>query len=131
MGEPCFAVLLLDVDGFKDINDQLGHQAGDAVLSVLSEAMQTALREDDQLYRLGGDEFATFLVVTDLGEARAIAERLRRAARDATQTTVSIGVAVATDPVQRLELVGRADAAMYVAKRAGGDAIRVAGDPTA
>jgi diguanylate cyclase (GGDEF)-like protein len=123
VGEHAFAVLVLDLDGFKAVNDRCGHQAGDALLSSVSVAFQAALRAGDALYRLGGDEFATFLVVRDLAEARSIAERLRRAAREATGTTVSIGVAWTTDPAQRSELVGRADAAMYVAKRAGGDAV--------
>ncbi len=122
-GEHVFAVFVLDLDGFKAVNDERGHQAGDALLARLSVVLQDALRGEDQLYRLGGDEFATFLVVEDIAEAWAVAERLRRAAREATGTTVSVGVALTTDPAQRSELVSRADAAMYVAKRGGGDAI--------
>jgi diguanylate cyclase (GGDEF)-like protein len=129
VGEHGFAVLLLDLDGFKAVNDERGHQAGDRLLSEVSVALQDALRGEDQLYRLGGDEFATFLVVTDIAEAAAIAERLRRAASVVTGTTVSIGVAMTTDPAQRLDLVSRADAAMYVAKRGGGDAVSVHGAP--
>jgi diguanylate cyclase (GGDEF)-like protein len=125
VGEHGFAVLLLDLDGFKAVNDERGHQAGDRLLSEVSVALQDALRGEDQLYRLGGDEFATFLVVSDIAEAAAIAERLRRAAGVVTGTTVSIGVAMTTDPAQRLDLVSRADAAMYVAKRGGGDAVSV------
>ncbi|OLB66052.1 MAG: hypothetical protein AUI10_04070 [Actinobacteria bacterium 13_2_20CM_2_72_6] len=121
------AVLFLDLDGFKQVNDTLGHDAGDEVLRVTAKRLQAALRRGDVVARLGGDEFVVVAEgAGDFPEAvRALAGRLIKAVGepiliDGVPATVlgSIGVAIAdgagTDPV---ELLRAADAAMYTAKR--------------
>jgi Amt family ammonium transporter len=122
------AVLFLDVDNFKQVNDSLGHSAGDRVLTGLAERLRTMLRPMDTISRYGGDEFT--LLFEDLGSEREvvlIAERISQAAalpialeRGQATVTVSIGVAMVRDPGLVPEAVLReADAAMYRAKRAG------------
>ena len=121
------ALLAIDVDEFKSINDTYGHQAGDRVLVDLARALETALRQGDELYRIGGDEFVAVVDVYRTDEAMAIAERLAGAARR-TGRTVSIGVAV-QGPGELSELtLRRADSALYNVKREGRDGVRLA-DP--
>ncbi len=122
------AVLFLDVDNFKQINDTLGHAAGDSVLSGLAARLRGMLRPMDTLARFGGDEFT--LLFEELASDREvvlIAERISRAAAlpmpfadGETSVTVSIGVATVADPTTPPEAVIReADAAMYRAKELG------------
>jgi diguanylate cyclase (GGDEF)-like protein len=122
------AVLFLDLDNFKHVNDSLGHAAGDQVLTGLADRLRTMLRPMDTLCRYGGDEFT--LLFEDLGSEREvvlIAERISQAAalpvpvdRGQTTVTVSIGVAMVRDPDIAPDAVLReADAAMYRAKRSG------------
>lgn len=119
------AVLLLDVDGFKAVNDHEGHLTGDRVLRELAANLADALREGDRLYRIGGDEFATVLAVSGADQAMHLGERLRQAAA-ATGRTVSVGVAVGRTDEPDGALLGRADAALYEVKRAGRDGVRLA-----
>ncbi|AGL17101.1 GGDEF domain-containing protein [Actinoplanes sp. N902-109] len=122
-------VLLIDLNGFKQINDTLGHQAGDAVLTAAAEAVRRCLRGDDLAGRLGGDEFAVVLPgVPGEREAVAVARRITAALAEpvlvdgsALQTSASIGVAVVTGPgtCTADEALHRADVAMYAAKRRG------------
>jgi diguanylate cyclase (GGDEF)-like protein len=122
------AVLFLDVDKFKEINDSLGHAAGDRVLSVLADRLGAMLRPMDTVARFGGDEF-TFLFeeLASEREIVLIAERISRVASAPIQlddgeasVTVSIGIAMVTDPNVPPETVIReADAAMYRAKELG------------
>ena len=122
------AVLFLDVDNFKQINDSLGHAAGDRVLSGLADRLQSMLRPMDTVARFGGDEF-TFLFeeLTSEREVILIAERIGRAVRlpihleeADTTVTVSIGISIVTDPTMPAETVIReADSAMYRAKQLG------------
>ena len=125
------ALLAIDVDAFKSINDTYGHQVGDQVLIDLARALQSALRDTDDLFRIGGDEFVAVLEVRGVDEAAAVAERLCAAAR-ATGWTISVGVAVQTDTEPAEEALRRADSALYEAKRAGRDQVRLAApaDPT-
>jgi diguanylate cyclase (GGDEF)-like protein len=136
-------VLFLDVDRFKQINDSLGHAAGDRVLISLAERLRTVLRPMDTVARFGGDEF-TFLFEDLSGpeEALAIADRVQQAASGpivlggAPQTLdVSIGVATASDPQMTPDgLIRAADKAMYQAKGAGGGGRELSGtseDPPA
>ncbi|MDY0021202.1 GGDEF domain-containing protein [Arenimonas caeni] len=131
------AVLLMDMDQFKQVNDSLGHAAGDAVLRHLAERARRVLRGEDVLGRLGGDEFVAMLPSTDAAGARVVAERLRDALREAhalyrgeeVPVDLSIGVAEA-GPDESLEaLMQRADHAMYGAKRAGGNRVGLAPAP--
>jgi diguanylate cyclase (GGDEF)-like protein len=122
------AVLFLDVDNFKQVNDSLGHAAGDRLLSGLADRLQSMLRPMDTVARFGGDEF-TFLFeeLTTEREVILIAERIGRAVRlpihleeGDTTVTVSIGISVVTDPTIPAEAVIReADSAMYRAKQLG------------
>lgn len=119
------AVLFCDLDGFKNLNDTLGHRAGDQMLISVSERLRAVMRPQDTVARLGGDEFV--LICTDLpspGQARVIGERIREAMRQPFRiddreygVTVSVGIATTTDPKTRAEdLLRRADLAMYRAK---------------
>ncbi|WP_051221390.1 EAL domain-containing protein [Conexibacter woesei] len=124
------ALLVLDLDGFKYVNDTLGHPVGDELIARLSATLRTELRESDVIARLGGDEFGVILPEATEAEAGAVAEKLLRAvARDgvvADQTrqarvTASIGLAPfsGADRLSAEELLVEADIAMYDAKEAG------------
>jgi diguanylate cyclase (GGDEF)-like protein len=121
-----YALLLLDLDHFKRINDSHGHQAGDRTLVKVAQAMQDGLRPDDRVGRYGGEEFVTLLPASDLATAGRMAERLRArvealpADAQTPACTVSIGVAlVRTGDASCDAVVGRADKALYQAKAAG------------
>ncbi|MCI4063186.1 diguanylate cyclase [Micromonospora sp. R77] len=119
------ALLAIDVDGFKTVNDTYGHQAGDRVLVGLARALEGALRQGDELYRVGGDEFVAVIEVSRPDEAVRIAERLTEAARH-TGRTISIGVAL-PQPGESPELtLRRADQALYAVKRQGRDGVHLA-----
>ncbi len=127
------AVLLVDVDHFKAVNDTLGHQAGDKVLVAIAERLQSGMRLEDVLGRWGGEEFLLLLPHTSLEQAAVLAERLRRALGAepvtiegvAVPITVSIGGAAAEAPGEH-DLVQLADTALYDAKNAGRDCVRLA-----
>jgi diguanylate cyclase (GGDEF)-like protein len=128
------SAFMVDIDRFKDINDQSGHAAGDAVLKHVARHGQEVLRCTDLFCRHGGDEFVALLPDTDLLTAAAIAERLRLAVAadgpglppDLPPVTVSIGVASVADGLHDIDaLIARADAALYHAKRAGRNRTRV------
>lgn len=119
------ALLAIDVDGFKTVNDTYGHQAGDRLLIGLARALESALRHGDELYRIGGDEFVAVIEVNRPEEAVRIAERLTEAARQ-TGRTISVGVALPR-PGESAELtLRRADQALYMVKRQGRDGVRLA-----
>jgi diguanylate cyclase (GGDEF)-like protein len=129
---PSTAVVLVDVDGFKRLNDTFGHQHGDHVLRALARALSGALRRGDTLYRIGGDEFAGLLVVADPAEALEAGRRLRAAVADADLgVTVSIGVAVPREGEPDAAVLGRADRALYRVKAAGRDGVALADDEPA
>jgi diguanylate cyclase (GGDEF)-like protein/PAS domain S-box-containing protein len=122
------AVLYVDLDEFKGVNDRLGHAAGDSVLTEASRRMSACIRENDMLARLGGDEFAVLCPgVHDTDEAVAVAKRLLaafdepiRVQGEDVRVGASIGIAVAPTSVLRSEsLLERADEAMYRAKTSG------------
>ena len=124
----CFSVALLDVDHFKQINDQHGHQAGDEVLCTLAKDIETKLRTIDSFGRYGGEEFLVILAQTPLEGAMIKAERIREQIEnlrwpgmDASfKVTASIGVSEFHFGEDRVEdLVARADAALYKAKARG------------
>jgi diguanylate cyclase (GGDEF)-like protein/PAS domain S-box-containing protein len=127
------ALLLMDVDHFKEVNDALGHNAGDTVLATVAQRMASVVRLEDLLARLGGDEFA---VVMELGSdegsdvVRMLAERIREAVAvplllDGTEIrpSVSIGVHVTDVPMAWDELMANADISLYDAKAAGRDTV--------
>jgi diguanylate cyclase (GGDEF)-like protein len=126
---PSTAVVLVDLDGFKGLNDTFGHQHGDHVLRGVAAALNGALRRGDTLFRIGGDEFAALLLVSDPGEALEAGSRLREAVNAADLgVTVSIGVAVPMEGEVDAALLARADRALYRAKDAGRDGVAVAGE---
>jgi diguanylate cyclase (GGDEF)-like protein len=119
------AVLMMDLDGFKQVNDLEGHEAGDRILASMARAIAGGLREGDFVARLGGDEFAALLPRTNLEEAESLAERLRANVQDAgssASVTSSFGVAMLEDDVRRALL--RADVALYEAKNSGRNMVR-------
>ncbi|MEQ4304980.1 diguanylate cyclase [Plantactinospora sp. B6F1] len=120
------ALLAIDVDNFKTVNDTYGHQVGDQVLVDLARALEGALRHGDELYRIGGDEFVAVIEVLRPEEAVGIAQRLVEAARG-TGRTVSIGVAVQRYGEPPDLTLRRADEALYGVKRNGRDGVRLAG----
>lgn len=124
--ERSIAVVLLDVDDFKSVNDRFGHPAGDALLRTAGRVLSAALRDGEQLYRIGGDEFATLLRVTTAAEALAVARRLHAAARAELGNTISVGIALAQPGEQPAAVVARADEALYEVKRSGRDDVRLA-----
>ncbi|WP_019559550.1 GGDEF domain-containing protein [Caldimonas manganoxidans] len=130
------AVLLIDVDDFKRINDAHGHHAGDLMLQALVRACGASLRSTDVLARYGGEELAVLLPQTNLSGALAMAERIRAALQQvridwqgqSVGATVSVGVAALHDSHANVQaMVHDADVALYEAKRAGRN--RVHGAP--
>ncbi len=118
------AVMLIDVDHFKEINDQHGHPAGDDKLRDIATAMGAVMRDDDMVARYGGDEFIAIAHGADQQTAIALAERLRDAA-EACGASISIGVAVCPeDGVTQAALIEAADAALYRAKASGRNCVR-------
>ena len=123
-----FAVLFLDLDGFKDINDSLGHKAGDELLIVIASRLRAALRATDVAARLGGDEFTVLMIDgSDEVQAAALAERILEAIRQAISLrgrniviSASVGIALARAAHESPdELLRDADSAMYGAKESG------------
>jgi diguanylate cyclase (GGDEF)-like protein len=126
-GRP-LALIYLDLDDFKRVNDAHGHATGDAVLRLVADAMRSAVRRADLVGRLGGDEFAVLMPETDGAVAHAAATRLvtgiRTVFRGTPSVTASIGVvAVAGTEAGSDDLLRKADQAMYEAKRAGKDRV--------
>ena len=121
------AVLFLDLDNFKPVNDSLGHDAGDAVLAQIGSRLEAVLRPPDTLARFGGDEFVILCdALEEPRDARLIAERVLDTMAEPyhlgdrpLQMTASVGVATATEPIDATELLRKADVAMYGAKERG------------
>jgi diguanylate cyclase (GGDEF)-like protein len=129
-------VLVVDLDHFKSVNDTHGHAVGDAVLREATRAWRTVLRESDLLGRLGGEEFAVLLPLTDLRQAREVADRLRDAtsqvriaAAPGLVVTSSVGVAALRSQESLALTLERADLALYQAKRAGRNRVHTAPEP--
>jgi diguanylate cyclase (GGDEF)-like protein len=123
------AVMLMDLDRFKEVNDTLGHHSGDLLLQQVGPRLRSVLRESDTIARLGGDEFAILLPnVVDRASALSVADKLKRALSLPFEVQglrlnieASIGIAFFPDHAEDVEtLIQRADVAMYVAKRTGG-----------
>jgi diguanylate cyclase (GGDEF)-like protein len=119
------AVLLIDVDGFKAINDSKGHQAGDRVLREIAAVLTGTLRRGDELFRIGGDEFAALISVTSPQEAMEAGRRLWDASAQAGSVTVSIGIALPRDGEADASVLARADRALYAVKQSGRDGVEI------
>ena len=136
-----FSVAIVDLDHFKSINDRYGHPAGDAVLRLFADVLNSVSRSSDIIGRLGGEEFALVLPNTRIVEAYEFTERLHSAIDKAVlnynsamiQYTVSIGLASAEPETNNGidNLLARADQALYEAKRAGRNQTAVYSRPTA
>jgi diguanylate cyclase (GGDEF)-like protein/PAS domain S-box-containing protein len=135
------AVLFLDLDDFKYVNDTLGHSTGDEVISDLARVVRKRLRETDIFARLGGDEFAVLLPHTAVSEAETVSSSLLEAVRDGCalslgegrRVTISVGVTGFQKPGKDLtpdDILIDADVAMYAAKEAGKDRVAVASKAT-
>ena len=128
---PC-ALLLVDIDYMKRINDAHGHSAGDVAIRHVADALASLSRDNDTAARLGGEEFALLLAGADEASARAAAERLRQAVADVAvepvgPVTISIGVAACpTHANNERMLYAASDAALYLAKGAGRDCVVIA-----
>ncbi len=129
-GEP-LSLLMMDIDNFKNINDEYGHDVGDLTLKKLAEVIKRNIRGSDIAARFGGEEFVVLLPRTDEKGAELVAERIRRDfkkdpvrvdGREIT-TTVSIGVAEIENGENLEELIKKADTALYRAKRTGKDKV--------
>jgi len=126
-GQGPISVVVADVDHFKDVNDELGHVAGDQVLIEVVKRFGGALRRRDVLGRYGGDELLAVLVDADIEAAAEVAERVRRAVtaspiklgESEVTVTVTLGVSESTPGDTSMALFGRADEALYEMKRAG------------
>jgi diguanylate cyclase (GGDEF)-like protein len=120
-----FTLLYIDLDGFKRINDEHGHAAGDRALQLLADVTRKHIRAADVLGRMGGDEFVVLMPETDLDAAMVVADKLLALGADVMrqqgwQATLSMGVlAWAQGMASTDALIGRADELMYQAKRAG------------
>jgi diguanylate cyclase (GGDEF)-like protein len=126
---------MMDIDNFKDVNDQYGHAAGDQVLQVVSQILVDNIRKVDILGRYGGDEFAVLLPEIDMFAATGVAERLRQVIAETgivserngpIHVTASLGVAKLSTTVKDLEaLLQNADRAMYHAKSTGRNRVEI------
>jgi diguanylate cyclase (GGDEF)-like protein/PAS domain S-box-containing protein len=128
------AVVLVDLDGFKFVNDSLGHQVGDVVLGEVARRLESLVRSEDTVARLGGDEFVILIDdVSGMEETQILAERVREVLRPRFSlpgwdyaVTASVGVAVGSaSEVDVHDLLRDADTAMYVAKTSGKDSVRL------
>jgi diguanylate cyclase (GGDEF)-like protein len=132
------AVLLVDIDHFKAVNDTYGHLNGDRVLVAVADSLAVGLREADLLGRFGGEEFAVMLPTADQAEALGAAERLRSRVAglavpmpdaDSVQVTISVGVSITEPPgLSVADLLAAADAELYHAKSAGRNQVHLGHD---
>jgi len=127
------AVLMVDIDHFKGVNDRHGHPAGDLVLREVGAALDAILRGDDVVYRYGGEEFCVLLPSASLPEAEVVAERVRTVigrveAPDGGHLSASVGVADGLAATIR-STIERADRALYAAKGAGRNRIQTDSEP--
>jgi len=127
------ALLVIDVDHFKTINDHFGHDIGDQALKQIAEALCTNLQAPDLAGRLGGEEFGVFLPAKTADTVAAIAERIRQAVRDITfapdgaprRLTISIGGVIFDDCPTFRDLYRKADEQLYAAKHSGRDCVKL------
>lgn len=131
--EQTMALLAMDLDGFKQINDHWGHDVGDQVLRNVGEVMLNAVRNTDLLYRYGGDEFVGGLPLTDINGALDVGERIRAGVEELSlpgstvkgQIKLSIGITMVQSDDSLSEAFKRADKALYQAKQGGRNRIEI------
>lgn len=132
LGQP-LAIILVDIDWFKRVNDTYGHPKGDEVLRGVAQTLRRVVSGKGSVYRYGGEEFLISLLNYDAGEAIALAERARRSISSTEHAglavTVSLGVAISGEHGDTLDqVIGSADTALYDAKKGGRNLVRQAGD---
>jgi diguanylate cyclase len=133
------ALLVIDADHFKTVNDRFGHERGDEVLRLIANAIRDSVRDGDLVGRIGGEEFGVFLHDADLEVADLVAERIRAAVNGlfitsegtAQRLSVSIGGAVSSGAVGFSELFRIADRRLYEAKHAGRNRVELGGETDA
>lgn len=129
-----FSMLIIDIDFFKNINDDYGHSCGDTTLKAVSKTIQQTIRQSDDMFRYGGEEFVVLLNNCDVNNASIMAERIRQAIEKVEilcktgviNVTVSIGVANFNKQENMDNLFNRADQALYKAKDGGRNQVTVA-----
>ena len=128
------SLLMMDLDGFKAVNDTLGHLMGDYVLSKIATVIKNSSRASDLPSRYGGEEFAVILPNTNVSEARMVAERIRGSiegidfiveGKPTTSVTISVGIASLKGSEMAKDIIDRADKAIYAAKGRGGNKVSV------
>ncbi|WP_312886301.1 GGDEF domain-containing protein [Bacillus sp. NTK034] len=122
-----YSIILFDIDHFKAVNDQFGHQVGDEVLKFLSELVKKETRASDLCFRIGGEEFLIILPETGIHITEIVAERIRKTTECTTSPsgnpiTVSMGIGSFS------ELMNRTDQALYKAKHEGRNRVVIAGE---
>jgi len=129
-----YSILAVDADGLKTVNDDLGHKAGDKLITTLAKTIEACLRESDSLARLGGDEFIVLLPETSKQQAQDTGERIRKAVENtsfdmhgtAVRMTVSIGVSSYPEDAKSVDdLLTNADKALYTSKKEGRNRVSV------
>lgn len=131
---PSGALLMIDADNFKAINDLFGHDAGDEALTIIARSIRAVLRSGDLVGRMGGEEFGVYLPGADMRDAEVIAERIRRSINLAVflphgrprPLSVSVGGAVFDQPTSFSELFHIADQRLYGAKQTGRNRVTIA-----
>lgn len=129
------SVMMIDIDHFKNINDNHGHSGGDSVLKAIAPLLQKSIREADILARIGGEEFAVILPQTSIEEASNLAERIRQKIEEASivhdglpiKITASFGISacMSTEDDDLEKMMARADDALYIAKKKGRNQVKV------
>lgn len=133
LGRGRYGLIVLDLDRFKEVNDQYGHAAGDHAISDLATILRFEMRKNDHVFRFGGEEFVVLLQVTHRDELEAATERLRKAVRESLRgpggrITISLGGALLGHEADWHDWFSRADAALYRAKSNGRDSYVIAED---
>jgi diguanylate cyclase (GGDEF)-like protein len=131
-----FALILLDIDHFKTINDSFGHECGDLILKEVARTLEKFLREQDLVARWGGEEFICLLPDTETAGARSVAEKMRRGVEEQehccdgrrVRVSITLGGSVYDGSASPEECIRRADEAMYEGKRQGRNRVVVAGE---
>lgn len=130
-GSGHFALVLIDLDRFKAINDSLGHSAGDEQLIAVADALRRVVRKNDMAARVGGDEFAMLCDLNgDPKGPEALGRRIRDSIKAHSKLTASVGVAEVRTTTSATLALDTADACAYAGKAGGGDAVGIARTPT-
>lgn len=119
------SLVMMDMDFFRQVNEEQGHLAGDEILTKVSKKIQSSLREQDIVARFGGEEFIIALPYTDIDQAFIVIERLRKKIKKDLRITASFGVASYIYNEKLSDLINRADKALYEAKNQGRDSVKL------